>query len=85
MDLPKRYSTRFFLAELPPAQVASHDGAELTDSCWMPAADVLAGRQRQAHEIALRHAKDPETRRVFCEHQRIAGVGQGLRRKRRAL
>lgn len=45
--LPKRYSTRFFLAELPAGQTATHCGGELTDSCWMPAADVLeAGRNR---------------------------------------
>jgi len=40
-DLPKRYSTRFFLAELPAGQVAVHCGGELTDSCWMAAQAVL--------------------------------------------
>ena len=40
--LPKRYSTRFFLAELPDGQHASHCGGELTDSCWLSANDVLA-------------------------------------------
>jgi 8-oxo-dGTP pyrophosphatase MutT (NUDIX family) len=44
-DLPKRYSARFFLAELPAGQVARHCGAELTESCWMHAADVLAARK----------------------------------------
>ena len=37
----KRYATRFFLAEMPGDQVASHCGGELTDSCWMTAAQVL--------------------------------------------
>ena len=37
----KRFSTRFFAAEIPPGQQAGHDGAELTDSRWMSAADVL--------------------------------------------
>lgn len=32
----KRYATRFFLAEMPGGQLASHCGGELTDSCWMP-------------------------------------------------
>ena len=40
--LPKRWATRFFLAEAPPGQDAEHDGNELTDSCWMTAADVLS-------------------------------------------
>jgi 8-oxo-dGTP pyrophosphatase MutT (NUDIX family) len=48
--LPKRYSTRFFLAELPAEQEARHCGAEITDSIWMPAREVLAagedGRMR---------------------------------------
>lgn len=44
---PKRYSTRFFLAELPPGQEAVHCGGELTDSRWITAHDMLeAGRQR---------------------------------------
>jgi len=38
---PRRFSTRFFLAVLPEGQVATHDGQELTDSCWMTASDVL--------------------------------------------
>ena len=37
----KRYATRFFLAEMPGDQLASHCGGELTDSCWMTAAQVL--------------------------------------------
>jgi 8-oxo-dGTP pyrophosphatase MutT (NUDIX family) len=39
--LPKRWATRFFLAEAPPGQDAEHDGNELTDSCWMTAEDIL--------------------------------------------
>ncbi len=42
----KRYSTRFFLAELPPGQNAQHCGGELTDSRWTTAHDALvAGRE----------------------------------------
>jgi 8-oxo-dGTP pyrophosphatase MutT (NUDIX family) len=39
--LPKRYSTRFFLAELPEGQAAMHCGGELTDSRWTTAHDML--------------------------------------------
>lgn len=47
--LPKRYSTRFFLAELPEGQLARHCGGELTDSRWATAHDMLeAGRTGDA-------------------------------------
>jgi 8-oxo-dGTP pyrophosphatase MutT (NUDIX family) len=43
---PKRYSTRFFLAEIPQGQEAAHCGGELTESRWITAHDMLeAGRQ----------------------------------------
>ena len=46
--ITKRYSTRFFLAQLPDGQIATHDDGELTDSCWMSAQDALeAGRAGQ--------------------------------------
>lgn len=38
----KRYSTRFFVAKLPPGQVATHCGGELTESRWATASDFLA-------------------------------------------
>ena len=41
-NLPKRWSTRFFLAELPSGQVATHDGIEVTDSRWIPAPEALS-------------------------------------------
>jgi len=42
LDRPKRWSTRFFLAKMPADQYASHDGNELTDMCWMTAAQILS-------------------------------------------
>ncbi len=42
----KRYSTRFFLAELPDGQIAKHCGGELTESCWATANDMLAAGRR---------------------------------------
>ncbi len=38
---PKRWSTRFFLAELPEGQEASHDDCEVTDLCWLSAREAL--------------------------------------------
>lgn len=40
--LPRRFSTRFFLAAMPAEQDAAHCGGELTDSCWMTARNALA-------------------------------------------
>ena len=47
--MSRRYSTRFFLAEIPEGQQASHCGGELTDSRWITAHDMLeAGRAGEA-------------------------------------
>ena len=46
LRLPKRWAARFFLAKIPPGQDAQHDGSELTDSCWMTAAEVLSSSMR---------------------------------------
>jgi 8-oxo-dGTP pyrophosphatase MutT (NUDIX family) len=43
LESPKRWSTRFFLAEMPTAQDATHDGSEVTDICWLTANQALAG------------------------------------------
>ena len=51
LGMPKRYSARFFLAKVPTAQVATHDGGELTESCWMPAADILAACKKKAMQL----------------------------------
>lgn len=40
---PKRWSTRFFLAELPRGQEPSHDDSEVTDTRWLSAHEALAG------------------------------------------
>lgn len=64
VGLPKRYSTRFFLAQLPHAQVARHDGCELTESCWMPAADILAARK--AKRMRLPYVTRKTLKRVAC-------------------
>lgn len=48
-SMEKRYSTRFFLAQLPAGQEAAHCGGELTESCWVTASEMLsAGRRGDA-------------------------------------
>jgi 8-oxo-dGTP pyrophosphatase MutT (NUDIX family) len=38
----RRFDTRFFVAVVPPGQVASHDAAETVESIWTTPADALA-------------------------------------------
>ena len=49
--LPRRFSTRFFLAAMPDDQNAVHCGGELTDSCWMAARDALAASRGGSIEL----------------------------------
>ena len=64
--LPERYSTRFFLAELPEGQAAMHCGGELTDSRWTTAHDMLeAGR---AGEVEL-HFPTIKTLESIARHK----------------
>lgn len=44
--LPRRYSTRFFVARMPGEQEARYDPAELTDARWMTPADALRGGEQ---------------------------------------
>ena len=44
--LPKRFDTHFFLAPMPPAQVAAHDALETTEGVWVAPEDALAGYAR---------------------------------------
>ncbi|HET6628606.1 MAG TPA: hypothetical protein VFG91_02405 [Woeseiaceae bacterium] len=64
--LPKRFSTRFFVAALPDGQAAAHDGAELTDSRWATAAAALAAHA--SGELLL----PPPTRATLAD---LAGAG----------
>lgn len=51
IDKPKRWSTRFFLAETPSRQDATHDGSEVTDLCWLTASQALAGRREGSMKL----------------------------------
>lgn len=39
---PKRFDTRFFIAEAPAAQIARHDDTEMVEQQWLRPADALA-------------------------------------------
>lgn len=67
-SMEKRYSTRFFLAQMPQGQVAEHCGGELTDSCWATASDTLAASRRG--EIKL-HYPTIKTLESVARHESI--------------
>jgi 8-oxo-dGTP pyrophosphatase MutT (NUDIX family) len=64
----KRYSTRFFLAEMPASQHAMHCGGELTDCRWAGAHDMLeAGR---AGDVEL-HFPTIKTLELIARYQTL--------------
>lgn len=48
---PRRYDTRFFVAEMPGGQAALHDDIEVIDSLWISPAEAL--RRHAAREIDM--------------------------------
>ncbi len=70
-DRSKRYSTRFFLAVLPDAQVAEHCGGELTDSRWETAHDMLAAGRRG--EVLL-HFPTVKSLESVARHKTLAAL-----------
>lgn len=66
--LPKRYTTRFFVARIPADQNASHVDGELTDACWMTAADALAAGERGDMRLYFPTIK---TLQRLAEHKRV--------------
>jgi glyoxylase-like metal-dependent hydrolase (beta-lactamase superfamily II)/8-oxo-dGTP pyrophosphatase MutT (NUDIX family) len=58
LGMPKRFDTRFFLAQAPQAHAVSHDDAEMVDFRWITPAAALAGREGvQVHGPARRLAE----------------------------
>ncbi|MEO7402076.1 MAG: MBL fold metallo-hydrolase [Burkholderiales bacterium] len=48
---PRRFTTRFFVAAVPPDQHAIHDDGELVDTLWVRPADALAAYERGEMEL----------------------------------
>ena len=77
-EAPRRFSTRFFLAVMPPGQRAVHDDGELTDSHWMTADEVLQAGKRG--EMKLMHPTSC-TLRDIAQHDTVDGVIEWARHK----
>lgn len=50
--VPKRFDTRFFVARLPPEQVAAIDAIEATEMVWMTPASVIAAARDDAMTLS---------------------------------
>jgi len=68
---PKRYSTRFFVAQLPDGQRAIHDGGELTDSLWMSAGEVLETSRNERMSLPFPTSKTLESIAVHDSVEKI--------------
>ena len=69
--LPRRYSTRFFLAAMPEGQDASHCGGEITESRWITARDALAAEREGS---MLMHFPTVKTLESLAEQQTLDGL-----------
>ena len=83
-DLPKRWTTRFFLSKLPVGQDACHDGYETTDCRWMNADDFLAARSEGEIRIpyptiktleSLQHCNTIDELISWAKGQQAEGIG----------
>ena len=50
---PKRYDTHFYLAPMPPAQTAAHDGHEAVDTTWITPAEAIAGGETGRYTVVF--------------------------------
>ena len=75
---PKRFTTRFFVAELPAGQVAEHDPGELTDSRWTTAAEALKAAEQG--DIDLR-PPTAWTLKSLSKHDRVAAIMDWARQR----
>jgi glyoxylase-like metal-dependent hydrolase (beta-lactamase superfamily II)/8-oxo-dGTP pyrophosphatase MutT (NUDIX family) len=58
---PRRYDTRFFVAEAPAAQTPSHDNRETVDHVWIQPAEALARHQRGELQLVFPTIKTLES------------------------
>jgi 8-oxo-dGTP pyrophosphatase MutT (NUDIX family) len=78
--LPKRWTTRFFLAAMPGGQDVLPDGNEITDYCWLTATDALDSAERGEREIPYPTRKTLET---FVGKKTVAALMDWARQRQK--
>jgi 8-oxo-dGTP pyrophosphatase MutT (NUDIX family) len=71
---PRRYDTRFFIAEAPQAQEAEPDGEELTEARWFRPAEALAQFHEGTLPLILPTVKSLESLRAFATLRDVFGT-----------
>ena len=49
--MPKRFDTHFYVARVPPDQIAAHDGRESVDSIWLTAASAIEDAKQKKRTV----------------------------------
>lgn len=49
--MPRRFDTHFYVARVPPDQIAAHDGRESVDSVWLTAASAIEDAQQKRRTV----------------------------------
>ena len=71
---PRRFTARFFMAEVPHDQQAAHDEHETTDGLWLTAAQALGHYEDPDHKIEMA----PPTIKVLMDMAACASVVEAL-------
>ena len=71
VQMNKRYTTRFFVAECPAGQVAHHDERELTNSTWITAADALQAGENGSIKL---HYPTQKTLQSLATHNSVGEI-----------
>ncbi|MDJ0812376.1 MAG: NUDIX hydrolase [Woeseiaceae bacterium] len=79
--LPKRWSTRFFLAAMPVGQAVRPDGNEITDYCWATVAKAIASARSGEREIPFPTQRTIES---FQGKDSVAALMDWARRRQAA-
>lgn len=72
---PRRYDTRFFVAEAPPAQQPLHDNRETINHVWVRPREALDRHKQKQFDM---RTPTIHTLRLFADHDSVASLIQRL-------
>ena len=75
---PRRFDTRFFLAEAPPGQTGAHDETETVDSIWISPIDALARNEAGEFDLMRVTRLQLETLAAHDSHPALIDWVHGL-------
>jgi 8-oxo-dGTP pyrophosphatase MutT (NUDIX family) len=79
VGLPRRYDTRFFMAEAPAGQEPLQDERETIAATWVSPGDALSRHQRGEFEMRTPTVRTLES---FADYDKVANLRRGLAAKR---